>query len=335
MRKHIFLIGMLLVVLVFSGCQSKKRQAKLEADFQAVKAVYEQPEATAEDKAAAYQTFLDTWPKDQTYTPQVKEWLEQNTPPEGMVLIPAGNFKIGCVPGDGECDADERPAKDIFLDAFYLDLHEVTVAEYRACVDTGNCKAIELPKDEKEAAWYNWGAKDREDHPINGVSWNDASAYCGWRQKRLPTEAEFEKVLRGGKDRKKYPWGNAGDPPAKFGNYADTSAKREFKDWDWEILNYDDGFVSTAPVCSFAKNPYGLCDISGNVWEWCADWYDENWYGAMPEQNPFNETAAQYRVLRGGAWDYAVWNLRASNRVSGPPHGVYLVGGFRCARNTK
>jgi len=335
MRKHVCILGVLVVVLAFSGCQGKKRQAELEADFQAAKAIYEKLDASADEKKAAYQTFLEKWSKDQTYAPQVKKWEEQLNPPAGMVLIPAGSFQMGCMPADGECDKDERPRREINLDAFYLDVHEVTVAEYRQCVEAGKCEPIKVSEDKEEAEWYNWNSKEREDHPINAVDWNNANAYCAWRDKRLPTEVEFEKALRGGLEMKKYPWGYSPKPPARFGNYADETAKSIFKEWDWEILGYNDGFAGTAPVCSMTKNAFGLCDISGNVWEWCADWYQEDWYTQMPDHNPLNETPAQHRSIRGGGWDYALWNLRSSNRVFGFPHGVYIIGGFRCARSAE
>jgi len=258
--------------------------------------------------------------------------------PVGFVQIPAGWFQMGCVPGNKECGDDEKPRKRVYVDAFYLEVHEVTVAEYSKCVDAGVCKT---PYTKNPSSWdkryeiyefaYNWGT-NRSDHPINGVDWYDAKTYCEWRNTRLPTEAEFEKVLRGGEEGKKYPWGDSSTPPSYYGNYADESAKRTLSAW---ISGYADGYVGTSPVCAMAKNPYGLCDISGNIYEWCADWYAEDWYSRMPERNPENEYESQHRmrIVRGGGWFRTCVGLRASARGRYPPATGSFFRGFRCARD--
>jgi formylglycine-generating enzyme required for sulfatase activity len=182
-----------------------------------------------------------------------------------MVRLPGGTFMMGCVDGDSQCGNDEKPAHRVNLDSFYLDVHEVTVAEYAQCVNAGVCKPA-LIADNEYDEFYNWNKPGRKNHPVNGVDWNDAHTYCQWRGKRLPTEAEFEYALRGGSQGYIYPWGNNNTPPRGYGNYPDESAHRSFSDWSY-FAGYDDGYVGTAPVCSFTRNPYGLCDISGNVWE--------------------------------------------------------------------
>ncbi len=249
-----------------------------------------------------------------------------------MVKIPAGWFKMGCSPGDSQCDNDEKPRKRVYVDAFYMDVHETTVAEYRQCVSAGSCKAAKVSSDKKRGPYYNWDKSGRDDHPINGVSWNDANSYCQWKGKRLPTEAEFERALRGGFEGRKYPWGNSSTPPSQYGNYADESAKRRFSDWTI-IKGYDDGYAGTAPVCRFSQNEHGLCDISGNVWEWCEDWYDKDFYNRMPARNPINRTKASNRVLRGGGWLAYPRYLRSSGRYWGNPADRNIYGGFRCSRD--
>ena len=250
-----------------------------------------------------------------------------------MVLIPAGWFEMGCVPGDLECEDREKPRKRVYVNAFYMDVHEVTVAEYRECVKAGKCETAKESDSGKYAAYNNWDKPGHENHPINSVNWHEALTYCTWRGKRLPTEAEFEKALRGGAEGKKYPWGDAAVPSSRFGNYADESARRRFPEWNRAISGYDDGYVGTSPACAMEKNAYGLCDISGNVWEWCADWYEEDWYSRMPERNPKNDTPSPTRVLRGCGWNNFTRLLRASYRFSSKPSARSPNGGFRCARD--
>jgi len=242
----------------------------------------------------------------------------------GMVQIPGGSFIMGCVDGDSQCDNDEKPAHRVTLNSFYMDVHEVTVAEYSQCVSAGVCKAARAETNVL-AEFYNSNHADRENHPVNGVSWNDAHAYCNWRQKRLPTEAEFEYALRGGSQGYIYPWGNNNTPPQGFGNYADKTYSQRFPKASKESFrNYTDGYVGTSPVCSFTRNVYGLCDISGNVWEWCADWHN----------NLQDPTAGDFRTSRGGGFVSGLADrLRASFRGYIGPGIENTDVGFRCVRD--
>ena len=219
----------------------------------------------------------------------------------GMVKIPAGEFLIGCSPGDGECAGNEKPAHKVWVREFFLDTTEVTVAAYRRCVEAGRCSAPET------GDRCTWGAAGQEQHPANCVDWNQAEGYCEWAGKRLPSEAEWEKAARGG------------TTGARYGNL-DAIA--------WYAANSGG---STHPVGKKQPNAYGLYDMLGNVWEWCADWYSEGYYKDSPGRDPAGPGSGQHRVLRGGSWGDGSGDLRASGRFWNPPVGGYDYYGFRCA----
>jgi formylglycine-generating enzyme required for sulfatase activity len=213
-----------------------------------------------------------------------------------MILIPAGEFWMGCNEAiDLSCYADEKPGRRVFVEAFAIDRHEVTVAAYEQCVQAGRCSRDSFTT----SISCNWGKEGRERHPINCVNWEQAKTYCEWVGKRLPTEAEWEKAARG-TDGRIYPWGN---------------------EWDTRKANTDrseDGFSETSPVDSFpaGASPYGVLDMSGNVFEWMADWYDGEQIN---------------RSLRGGSWNYTIRDVRTSNRYGEVPHSHRGDVGFRCA----
>jgi formylglycine-generating enzyme required for sulfatase activity/uncharacterized caspase-like protein len=212
-----------------------------------------------------------------------------------MVLVPAGEFTMG----SNEYD-DEKPPRRVYLDAFHIDKYEVTNALYRRFVSATSRGA---------PGYWNDARFNGDPQPVVGVSWHDAAAYCGWAGKRLPTEAEWEKAARG-TDGRRYPWGeqwdasraNSGGKPVSVGSYP--------------------GGVS----------PYGAHDMAGNVWEWVADWYEAAYYQRSPERNPKGPDSGQYRVVRGGSWDFSPIGLRASYRNYGTPDRRFSLVGFRCAR---
>ncbi len=235
--------------------------------------------------------------------------------PEGMVFIPAGEFWMGCSANvDTECGDEEKPGREVYLDAFVIDKTEVTVKQYGRCVQAGRCK-----KPKSMGKYCNWKKSGRGRHPINGVDWNDAKAYCEWAGKRLPTEAEWEKAARG-TDKRMYPWGNQEASCA----YAvmDDGEKGCGKDLTW-------------PVCSKEKgnSSYGLCDMAGNVWEWVADRYGKDYYSSGPGRNPSGPGRGKRRVLRGGSWNNFPVNVRSSFRYRRFPIGRYHDIGFRCSRS--
>lgn len=237
-----------------------------------------------------------------------------------MVLIPAGWFLMGTNEGDAiemeskfgwkrEWLADEMPPHRVYLDAFYIDETPVTNAEYKRFLDANP----------RVAAPSHWDARQRThaasagDHPIVCVSWEEANAYAVWAGKHLPTEAEWEKTARGA-DGRLFPWGNRVDA-ARFNS-------REPK------------LGGTTPVTKYTpqgNSPYGVMDMIGNVWEWCADWYDAEYYKVSPDRNPKGAASGDWRVLRGGAWDAASDCARCASRDYITPELGYNVVGFRCA----
>jgi formylglycine-generating enzyme required for sulfatase activity len=226
-------------------------------------------------------------------------------PQEGsMAVVPAGEFMMGSPTGD----SDEQPAHKVFVDAFSMDVYEVTVGQYAAFLQA---KGIDPPSD-----WKTMNQPAHQKRPIANVDSTDAAAYCKWVGQRLPTEAEWEKAARG-TDGRLYPWGN--DPP--------TPLHANFGKTEWnnhEVLT---------PIGSFedGKSPYGIYDMAGNVWEWVSDWYDYNYYKASPSQNPTGPSTGGTKVIRGGAWNSNPRAMRSANRSLISPTDQGLDG-FRCAK---
>jgi formylglycine-generating enzyme required for sulfatase activity len=164
------------------------------------------------------------------------------------------------------------------------------------------------------------------------VSWNDAKAFCEWlsrrdrRTYRLPTEAEWEYACRA-RSTTRYWNGDDQEGLARIANVADGTAKQKFS--DWTTITARDGHVFTAPVGSFPANPFGLHDMHGNVWEWCADWYDSEYYENSPAADPQGPGSGSSRVLRGGSWSSAPSNGRCALRSNFTPDGRYSNDGFR------
>lgn len=245
--------------------------------------------------------------------------------PDGMVLIPAGSFNMGCVAGDTAPYKGEKPQHPVMLDAFYLDIYEVTVAKYKICVDAGKCSA---PLTGQK---YNWAIVGKEQHPVNGVTWAQSDAYCKWTDVKghLPSEAQWEKGARGGLDGKIYPWGDSLDCDHALFDYLPPP------NGQWEVGC--DG-ASTMAVGSkpLGKNGYGLYDMAGNVSEWAADWYGADYYGVSATANPSGAASGTSRVFRGGSFSDLIKNhLRASWRgFLGPSltDEPYRLG-LRCSRS--
>jgi formylglycine-generating enzyme required for sulfatase activity len=220
--------------------------------------------------------------------------------------IPAGRFRMGSDTGQD----DERPAHDVDVDAFDASIYPVTRAEYREFLDaTGH----ERPRDWSDAAF------DGDDRPVVGVSWHDAVAYCQWRSglggaERLPTEAEWERAARGGREGAEFPWGDA--IPA------------------WIPDNGRGPLPAPWPVTLGEPNAFGLYGIAANVHEWCADWHDRSYYAVSPADNPRGPASGVRRASRGGSWRHAVTISRCSARSKIDPSFRYTDYGFRTVRSS-
>lgn len=227
------------------------------------------------------------------------------SPADGAILvfIPAGEFLRGSHDSDLNADEDEKPQHTVSLDAFWIDRIEVTNDMYRQCVQSEQCT--------EPAHSPRYGSIEYGNHPALGISWDQAVEYCTWAGRRLPTEAEWEKAARG-TDGRIYPWGNEAPDPTR--------------------LNFDHLIDDTVEVGNYpaGASPYGVLDMAGNVWEWVADGYDENYYAESPEKNPQGGVSVNRRVLRGGSWSTQAHNVRVSNRFWGFP-GRNDTDGFRCA----
>jgi len=277
--------------------------------------------------------------------PQLSIGATQISGVDGMVqvYVPAGEFQMGSEDGD----SDESPEHTVNLDAFWIDQTEITNAmftkfvadtDYETDAENKGWSYAYLPEsgwDEVDGAdWKHpqGPSSDLEgldDHPVVHVSWNDAQAYCEWAGKRLPTEAEWEKSARSD-DGRVYPWGDNFD--CTKGNFDDEKIIDDYVVSGGEGC---DGFNRTAPVGSYLDGAslYGSLDMAGNVWEWVADWYGEDYYENSPSNNPEGPEAGHYRVLRGGSWVNDDGSLRSANRYGGSPGFTDYYGGFRCARS--
>lgn len=218
-----------------------------------------------------------------------------------MVLIPGGTFEMG----DGE--KGDEPVHTVQVDDFYMDIHEVTNAQYAEFLNaTGHTPPI----------YWDDPRYNAPDQPVIGITWYDAIAYCNWAGKRLPTEAEWERAARAGLVGYKYPWGNELD--RSYANFEGTGGLDQWED--------------TAPICSFLPNDFGLFDMIGNAYEWCHDYYDFDYYRDSPIVNPTGPDSGTARVVRGGScYDgYYPSYLRSANRFEYLPETNDGIVGFRC-----
>lgn len=225
-----------------------------------------------------------------------------------MVLIPEGPFWMGVEAGMGL--EDESPRHEVWLEAFYIDVHEVTTERY----------ARFLAATRRTPPWL-WRSVDLEIHaerPVIGVNWHDADAFCRWAGKRLPTEAEWEKAARG-TDGRRYPWGDQ-IPTAELANFA-VGARFSYSQALMPVGRYER-----------ALSPYGLYDMAGNVWEWVQDWYDGDYYEESSADNPTGPEEGQLKVVRGGAWSDLPNYLLTYGRFKLPPDTRNSHTGFRCAQ---
>lgn len=282
---------------------------------------------------------------------------------DDMVEIPGGTFLMGTEDMEGFPADGEGPVREVSLDPFLIDRYAVTNRQFKAFVDaTGYVTdaekygwsfvfhlfvppriAAQVTQVVQETPWWwrvdgaNWrhpegpytAIRNRMDHPVVHVSWNDAMAYCEWAGKRLPTEAEWEMAARGGLVQKRYPWGDELTPD---GQHMCNIWQGVFPDHN----TAEDGYVGTAPVHSFPPNGYGLYNIVGNVWELCSDWFSRDYHVRGPRTNPTGPKEGHAKVMRGGSYlcHHSYCNrYRVAARSSTTPDSSTGNLGFRCAKD--
>ena len=237
-----------------------------------------------------------------------------------QVLIPSGCFNMGDAFSEGY--SWELPVHNVCITAdFYLDVHEVSNAEYAACVSGGGCTAPGNLTSATRASYYGDPAYDN--YPVIYVNWNQATAFCTWAGKRLPTEAEWEYAARGGLADHRYSWGDLISCSDDNWGRNDSSSPC----WDYDGLDND-----TQPVGSYAANGYGLYHMDGNVYEWVNDWFLTTYYSTSPANDPPGPASGTRRVSRGGSWFRLSSFMRLSQRSFGPVQQTNS-NGFRCAKN--
>ena len=226
-----------------------------------------------------------------------------------LVYVSAGEFKMGA-----ENHTDEEPVHTVNLNAYWIDQTEVTNSMYAKCVSAGTCQPPARENSATRKKYY--GNSEFATYPVIYVTWADASAYCKWAGRHLPTEAEWEKAARG-TDARIYPWGN---------NVAAQG-----------LLNFYYYVGDTSAVGSYSAgaSPYGAQDMAGNVGEWTADWYDKAYYAQSAASNPTGPTTGMYRVVRGGAWLDHEFSVRSALRLFYEPNSAFIDLGFRCAEDAK
>jgi formylglycine-generating enzyme required for sulfatase activity len=286
-------------------------------------------------------------------------------PREGMIYLEGGSFLMGTDDNEGFPKDGEGSVREITLSPFYIDPCTVTNREFKRFIEATGYRTeaeqfgwsfvFHLFVSPQTAAtvtsvvqnspwWWNvtgadWshpegpdsGIDDRMDHPVIHISWNDAMAYCRWAGKRLPTEAEWEFAARGGLVQKRYPWGDLLKPD---GEHRCNIWQGKFPDKN----NASDGYAGTAPARSFAPNGYGLYNVAGNVWEWCADWFSPTFHVNGPRVDPKGPPTGQARVTRGGSYlchkSYCN-RYRVAARTSNTPDSSTGNIGFRCAADVQ
>ncbi len=225
-----------------------------------------------------------------------------------MALVPEGPFWMGM--DEALVIEDQAPRHEVWVDAFYIDVYEVTTDRYATFLQATNHSPPWL--------WRSVDLEIHDERPVIGVNWYDADAFCRWAGKRLPTEAEWEKAARG-QDGRRYPWGD-NVPTADLANFG-VGARFSYS----QVLT---------PVGRYkkSKSPYGIYEMAGNVWEWASDWYEGAYYQTSPADNPRGPETGQLKVVRGGGWSELPNYLLTFGRFKMPPNTRNSYTGFRCAQ---
>ena len=317
-----------------------------DASAEEIKKAYRQlalkyhPDKNPDNKAAAATFRAVTEAYDVLSDDAKRERYNQNYQPKPsfdvvfgqdgaeMVMIPAGAFLMGTTTGE----KDEEPIHSVHIDDFYMDRYTVTNAQYKVFVDHNpEWRKDRIPQKYHDGNYLKLWNKDgfpagKADYPVVAVSWYAAMSYAQWAGKRLPTEAEWEKAARGGLVGRTYPWGDSiNRHKANYG------------------IRWDGGTstIRTTPVGSYPPNGYGLCDMVGNVREWCLDAYQSDYYDFSPPENPIAgesiedvlsnyKTCKNSRVFRGGSWYNGADSLRVTLRSRDIPSFAVTSIGFRC-----
>ncbi len=274
-------------------------------------------------------------PEQTLAVPTEHDEISIPTEKDGMMLIPSGEFQMGS--DEYDSPDDEKPAHTVSVDAFYIDKYPVTNKQYKKFIDANpqwrnyGIYDIQFVLRKYRDSYYltNWYKgkypSGRDEHPVNWVSWHAAMAYAKWVGKRLPTEAEWEKAARGGLVGQKFPWGNAINP---------------------DNANVCRRVGETTPVGKYTANRYGVCDIIGNVSEWCLDEWDSEFYQYSESNNPVSggsiesiigtsPTSKKYRVTRGGSWNSTALEVSVSYRSRLAPWKTNSFVGFRCVMSNQ
>jgi formylglycine-generating enzyme len=276
-----------------------------------------------------------------------------------MQALPGGEFLMGTEAADGYPADGEGPVHAVRVSPFRVSPHAVSNSEFGEFAEaTGHVTDAErygwsfvfgglLPDDfpptrgVARAPWWRqvegacWRRPEgpqsdidgRENHPAVHVSWNDAQAFCAWSDKRLPTEAEWEYAARGGRSGQRFPWGPEREPAGEHrmnvfqGRFPGENSRA-------------DGYAGTAPVDAYEPNGFGLHNVTGNVWEWCADWFDASYYASSPAADPTGPASGSHRVMRGGSYMCHVSycnRYRVDSRSANEPDSSTGNLGFRVA----
>jgi formylglycine-generating enzyme required for sulfatase activity len=283
---------------------------------------------------------------------------------EGMVKLDGGAFLMGTNSTEGFAADGEGPVREVALDPFYIDAAPVTNAQFAEFVRASGYRTEaerfewsfvfqgHIPAERRMAVvndtvlaapWWckvpgaTWAHPEgpdsniaaRDEYPVTHVSWNDASEFARWAGKRLPTEAEWEFAARGGLEQNRFPWGDELTPG---GRHVCNIWQGEFPTRDLA----EDGYAGTSPVYAFPPNAYGLFSVSGNTWEWCADWFHPAYHLVGARTNPTGPSIGKGRVMKGGSYlCHASYcnRYRVAARTSNTPDSSTTNIGFRCVRD--